>query len=204
MTRHRLEPLVGATPAATGRAAPCGRVRGRVHREAHTLDDASIGKEARVSSDDHLAVKTWLRLLACSTQIEQAIRSQLRHAFATTLPRFDYLAQLERHPGGLHLKAMSRYLMVTGGNVTGMTTQLVREGLVTRTPDPADGRSARVSLTPRGRREFMHMARAHEVWLTTMFDGFGFERKEALYTLLGQLRLHLVQRDHAHLTKKVR
>ena len=85
------------------------------------LDEQNIGLEARAASDDHSAVKLWLRLLACSTQIEQEIRSRLRQRFATTLPRFDYLAQLERHADGLRMNALSRYLMVTGGNVTGLS-----------------------------------------------------------------------------------
>ena len=96
----------------------------------HVLGDESIGREARVQVGDHGAVKLWLRLLACSTQIEQEVRSRLRQRFATTLPRFDYLAQLERHPEGLRMNALSRYLMVTGGNVTGLTDQLVAEGHV--------------------------------------------------------------------------
>ena len=91
---------------------------------ARALGDHGIGREARAQHDDHAAVKLWLRLLACSTQIEQQIRTRLRERFATTLPRFDYLAQLERHPQGLRMNALSRYLMVTGGNVTGLTDQL--------------------------------------------------------------------------------
>jgi hypothetical protein len=59
------------------------------------LGEQTIGREARSQSGDHSAVKLWLRLLSCSTQIEQEIRTRLRQRFATTLPRFDYLAQLE-------------------------------------------------------------------------------------------------------------
>ncbi len=164
-------------------------------RTTAAMDEARIGKEARASQDDHLVVRTWLRLFACSTQVEQLIRRQLREQFATTLPRFDYLAQLQRHPEGLRMKVLSRYLMVTGGNVTGMTNLLVDEGWVVRKPDPADGRSALVSLTPRGRVAFLQMAQVHEQWLTTLFHGFGSERKEALYDLLGKLRVHLAQKD---------
>ena len=71
------------------------------------LDDDHIGREARVSADDHTAVKLWLRLLSCSTQVEQEVRSRLRQRFDDTLPRFDYLSQLERHPAGLRMNALS-------------------------------------------------------------------------------------------------
>jgi DNA-binding MarR family transcriptional regulator len=159
------------------------------------LDDDRIGQEARAQSSDHSAVKLWLRLLSCSTQIEQEIRTRLRQRFGTTLPRFDYLAQLERHPQGLRMNALSRYLMVTGGNVTGLTDQLVAEGWVERLPDPLDRRSLIVRLTDAGRARFLEMAQAHEAWLVEMFDGFDPALKAALYDALGRLRVHLVQQE---------
>ena len=161
----------------------------------HVLGDEAIGREARAQSSDHSAVRLWLRLLSCSTQIEQEIRSRLRKGFGTTLPRFDYLAQLERHPEGLRMNALSRYLMVTGGNVTGLTDQLVAEGHVERVPDPQDRRSLIVCLTPSGRQQFLRMAQAHESWLIEMLEGFDGAHKEALYELLGRLRVHLARKE---------
>jgi DNA-binding MarR family transcriptional regulator len=134
-------------------------------------------------------------MLACTTQIEQEIRSRLRLRFGTTLARFDYLAQLDRHPDGLRLSALSRYMMVTGGNVTGLTDQLVRDGWVERFPDADDGRAARVRLTSRGRSQFAAMATEHESWLTDMLAGFGRHEKLTLFDLLGELRVHLAGRQ---------
>ena len=157
------------------------------------LDDHQIGLEARADADDHLAVRTWLRLLSLTTQVEQEIRTRLRERFGTTLARFDYLAQLERHPDGLRMSALSRFLMVTGGNVTGLTTQLEAEGLVERQPDPDDGRSWRVRLTVRGRRDFDAMATEHEGWVRELFDGVPVRDQQRLYELLGQMRHHLAR-----------
>jgi DNA-binding MarR family transcriptional regulator len=167
--------------------------RPRSFRLVHVLGDDSIGREARAQSSDHSAVRLWLRLLACSTQIEQEVRSRLRQRFGTTLPRFDYLAQLERHPQGLRMNALSRYLMVTGGNVTGLTDQLIAEGWVERAPDPDDRRSLIVKLTAAGRRQFLRMAAEHEAWLVEMLDGF--DAAPALYETLGRLRVHLAGRQ---------
>jgi DNA-binding MarR family transcriptional regulator len=110
----------------------------------------SIGLEARVADADHQSLKLWLRLLACSTQIEIEIRRRLRERFGVTLPRFDYLAQLHRHPDGLRMSVLSRYLMVSGGNVTGLTDELEGRAGRARDQDPADGRSC-VRLTTPGR-----------------------------------------------------
>jgi len=158
---------------------------------ARLLDDQNIGLEARVGEADHQSLKLWLRLLACSTQIETLIRRRLRQRFGISLPRFDYLAQLHRHPDGLRMNALSRYLMVSGGNVTGLTDELAKEGLVARDDDPDDRRSVRVRLTPLGRRAFERMAREHEGWVVSFFAGLDGEHKQALYESLGRLRVQL-------------
>lgn len=155
------------------------------------LDDLSIGLEARVVEADHQSLKLWLRLLACSTQIETLIRRRLRERFGISLPRFDYLAQLHRHPDGLRMNQLSRYLMVSGGNVTGLTDELEKDGLVVREPDLQDRRSARVKLTAAGRRSFERMAREHEAWVVDLFGGLPGADKAALYDGLGQLRHQL-------------
>ncbi len=171
--------------------------RGR-ERPLKTLAEHHIGVEARAGSEDHLDVRLWLRLLACTNQIEQEIRTRLRVRFGTTLPRFDYLAQLNRHPDGLRMSALSRYLMVSGGNVTGLTDQLVTEGWVDRVPDPDDKRATLVRLTSRGRTRFAEMAAEHERWLTDLFGEFGHRDERQLFDLLGQLRVHLATDSMPH------
>lgn len=155
------------------------------------LDDKQIGMEAGLSQKDHRAVRLWLRLLSCSTQIEQVIRNRLRTEFGTTLARFDYLAQLARHPDGLRMKNLSRYLMVTGGNVTGLTDQLVHEGLVKRTNDLEDRRALIVQMTPKGKKWFEQVAIEHEKWLDELLGRLDPREMETLHNMLGQLRVVL-------------
>jgi len=147
--------------------------------------------ESRVVADDHQALKLWLRLLACTTRIEGQIRKRLSQDFATTLPRFDLLAQLERHPDGLAMRELSQRLMVTGGNITGITDQLEAEGLVLRVPHPSDRRSFSVRLTPVGRRQFKKMAATHEGWIIELLGGWAPEQKAQVYGLLADLKQHL-------------
>ncbi|WP_413888749.1 MarR family winged helix-turn-helix transcriptional regulator [Candidatus Aalborgicola defluviihabitans] len=111
---------------------------------------AELGYEARGATGDHAALKLWLRMLSCTNQIEAEIRRRLRLRFDTSLPRFDYLAQLYREPDGLRMKELSSHLMVTGANVTGVTDELERDGLVARSSSPSDRRSWIVRLTPKG------------------------------------------------------
>ncbi len=161
------------------------------------LDDASIGFEGRLASDDHQSLKVWLRLLSCSTQIESEVRRRLRAEFGMTLARFDYLAQLSRHPGGLRMSALSRFLMVTGGNVTGLTDELAKDGLVERVTEPDDRRSYRISLTPRGAALFERIAAVHENWIIEIFAAMNGAQKAQLHELLGGVRVHLTEIQHA-------
>lgn len=144
--------------------------------------------ETRARDEDHLALRLWLRLLACTNLVEAPLRQRLREGFEGSLPRFDLMAQLDRHPGGLKMRELSRRLMVTGGNVTGLTDRLVAEGLVERQPDPNDGRAYTVALTPEGRRQFRTMATAHERWVVELLGGLDAAEQQQLFELLGRLK----------------
>ncbi len=147
--------------------------------------------ETRLAEDHHQAIKLWLRLLTCTNLITAEIRTRLREEFDTTLPRFDLLAQLERHPEGLRMGELSRRMMVTTGNVTGITDQLEAEGLVRREVDLQDRRSFTVKLTPQGRKVFGEMARVHEGWVIEFFSGLSASERDGLFALLGKLKTHL-------------
>lgn len=153
--------------------------------------EASDRGQGTSLSVDPLALRTWLRLLTCHNQIESNLRNRLRLGFETTLPRFDLMAQLERHPEGLKMRELSRLLMVTGGNVTGLADRLAHEGLIERRDDPRDRRAFYVSLTAKGREQFERMAREHEQWVTGLFAALGPQELTQLWDLLGKLKQSL-------------
>lgn len=146
--------------------------------------------EARVHSEHPEALRLWLRLLTCTQLVEKEVRTRLREQFATTLPRFDLMAQLERAPQGLKMNELSSRMMVTGGNVTGIADQLVAEGLVDRLAVAGDRRACRVRLTPKGRRTFREMAREHEGWIVGAFATLNDRELATLYRLLGKVKEH--------------
>jgi DNA-binding MarR family transcriptional regulator len=94
----------------------------------------------------------------------------------------------------MKMRELSRRLMVTGGNVTGLTDRLVAEGLVERQDDPGDRRAWTVQLTPEGRRQFRAMARAHEAWVMELFAELSASQQRQLFELLGQLKQTLPPR----------
>lgn len=149
--------------------------------------------ETSLTKDDRMDLRVWIRLLTCSNMIEREVRQNLREEFDITLPRFDLLAQLERAPGGLTMGELSRRLMVTNGNVTGLIDRLVGEGLVERQPAPSDRRAQMVRLTPAGKAAFHGMAPVHQKWIHGMLEGLGRDELEALHDLLGKLKDSCVQ-----------
>jgi DNA-binding MarR family transcriptional regulator len=146
--------------------------------------------EAQGHSDHSGALRLWLRMLTCSQLIEKRVRNNLREQFDTTLPRFDLMAQLERNPEGLKMNELSRRMMVTSGNVTGITDQLVTEGLVERMEVDGDRRAYRIRLTKLGRSTFGEMARQHEAWIVAAFDVLTPREVNALQALLGKVKQH--------------
>ncbi|WP_293437247.1 MarR family transcriptional regulator [Piscinibacter sp.] len=152
-----------------------------------------IDHESRVADDHHQAIKLWLRMLACTTRVENIVRQRLRSEFGTTLPRFDLMAQLDREAEGLSMGELSARLMVTGGNVTGIVDQLEGEGLVVREDHPTDRRAFRVRLTAAGRRQFRRMAAVHEAWIVKLFDGWDATQKNQVHGLLATLKQHLTR-----------
>ena len=149
---------------------------------------ASSDTETRATSEHAPDLRLWLRTLACTNLIENHIRSRLRSEFDITLPRFDLMAQLERSPQGLKMGELSKRMMVTGGNVTGITDQLVSEGLVVREDSPKDRRAYIIKLTQEGRRSFRKMAESHEKWVVELFDGMDEKQRGQLYDLLAVLK----------------
>ncbi|MDQ8031294.1 MarR family transcriptional regulator [Bordetella genomosp. 1] len=150
--------------------------------------------ETRAAPDDHHALRLWLRMLTCCNLIESEIRSRLRTEYDTTLPRFDLMAQLQRAPKGMKMGELSRHMMVTNGNITGITDQLEKEGLVVRTKVESDRRSSLLKLTPQGRKAFAKMAKAHESWVKGMFGDMPEASRNTLYKALGELKLQVVSK----------
>ena len=145
-------------------------------------------KVAERPGDHKTELRLWLRLLTCTTLIENEVRRRLRDQFDITLPRFDLLAQLDRAPNGMTLGELSQRMMVSNGNITGLVDRLVEQGLIRRKPAPNDRRVQIVSLTPEGRREFRTMARVNADWVGEIFAGLTQKDIEALMPLLAKTK----------------
>ena len=155
-------------------------------RLAHLDSETKVMESPHAHKDE---LRLWLRLLTCTNLIEAGIRKKLAENFETTLPRFDLLAQLERAPKGMTLGDLSRRMMVTNGNVTGLVERLVQSGHVDRRTSNVDRRAQVIRLTKSGRAEFRKMAAEHEIWIADMFGDLGEKDVRELMRLLGKTKL---------------
>jgi len=142
-------------------------------------------------------LRLWLRLLKVVRGIEAQLRDNLRQDFATTLPRFDMLAALSRHPEGLKMSQLSGVLRVSNGNVTGIADRLAEEGLVKRVPVPGDRRAMILRLTEAGQAEFLTQAAAHESWINQMLDGVSAVDARAMAARLSAFAASIEEKEKA-------
>ena len=146
--------------------------------------------------DGKRSLRLWLRLLTCATTIEQTIAQRLRDEFGSTLPRFDMLSALDRAgETGLTMGEVSRMLMVSNGNVTGLAQRLKADGLI-EPLSGADRRVQRVRLTALGRTRFAAMAAAHEHWIETLLADLTPAEADDLIRLLEQTKRSLRSAIH--------
>jgi DNA-binding MarR family transcriptional regulator len=132
-----------------------------------------------------LAVRAWVRILAVQKRALAAIRDELEREM--TMPRFDLLANVCRNDGQT-LASLSRSMLVTAGNLTGLVDRAARDGLVERRADPGDRRAWRVHVTPKGQRAFRDAERRHASRVAKLFAGLSPTELVALMRLLDKLR----------------
>ncbi len=115
-------------------------------------------------------LRMWIRMLRTTRFVETQIREFLRDTYDTTLPRFDVMAALYRADDSLKMSVLSKQLLVSNGNVTGIVDRLVADGLVMRVAIENDRRAMPVCLTPEGRKLFARMAKDHEALVSQLFS----------------------------------
>jgi DNA-binding MarR family transcriptional regulator len=132
----------------------------------------------------------WVRLLKAHGLLLREVRRLVPAGL--TLPQFDVLAQLDRRPEGMTPKELTRALLVTSGNVTGIVGRLVSQGLVARRAVPQDRRTVRVVLTPEGRRLIAEVLPGHRRDVARLLAGVPPSALAALREALGEF-LHALE-----------
>jgi DNA-binding MarR family transcriptional regulator len=143
---------------------------------------------SRREGDSKARLRLWIRLLRATRLVESETRERFKTQFNVTMPRFDVMAALWRQPDGMLMSEISRFLLVSNGNVTGIVDRLVQEGFVVRSQRDGDRRTSFVRLTAKGRAAFAEMAAAHESWMDELLGGITGRNAEQLSAKLKSFR----------------
>ena len=155
----------------------------------HAIPLDAETKAVEMPEDHRDELRLWLRLLTCTTMIEGEVRKRLRERFDVTLPRFDLMAQLDKAPDGMTLSDLSKRMMVSNGNLTGLVERLAASGHLDRRTSDTDRRAQVISLTDLGRAEFRAMAAEHEGWIAAMFGDLSRKDQTDLMRLLAKTKM---------------
>jgi DNA-binding MarR family transcriptional regulator len=148
----------------------------------------------RAGAGEKGPLRLWLRLLATANLIAGELGARLKARHGISLAQFDYLAQLHRSADAdLAMSELGRRLMVTSGNVTGLTDRLERQGWVRRERASHDRRTQFVRLTADGRARFEAIAAEHRQWVQELMAGLDADARRVLFTLLGQLKQSVLE-----------
>lgn len=139
-------------------------------------------------SDSKTRLRLWVRLLRATRRVESETRERFKSQFDVTLPRFDVMAALYRKPDGMLMSEISRFLLVSNGNVTGIVDRLAQDGFIVRSQRNGDRRTSFVRLTAKGHAAFVEMATAHERWINELLGGVKVRDAEDLSAKLKSFR----------------
>lgn len=155
-----------------------------------TRDDPS---EARA----HEAIRVHLRIASCYNLLMREARIRIFERWGLTLPQFDVLAELARAEGpGFTFVELSRLLLVTSGNLTGIVDRLEARNLVRREADLSDRRTIRVRLTHKGRTLTEEILPRHRKDLAELLSFMPLDRLIRLAALLDRLKRGLTTERH--------
>lgn len=172
----------------------------RIARRAARMEPAvdsdmeTRGQEALGSRARHGDLRLWLRILTIHKLVNNEVRRRLREQFGMSLSRFDLLAQLDGRSEGMRMGELSKRLMVTTGNITGLVDELVAEELVERLPDPTNRRASLAAMTAKGRKTFGAAAKANETWIEELFAGLTAAEKTAMFDMFGRQKADIAAR----------
>jgi DNA-binding MarR family transcriptional regulator len=124
------------------------------------------------------------RLRLSATRLARRLRQESGAGLSPS--QLSALAVISNH-GPLTLGALAEHERVAPPSITKVVTKLECDGLVTRTPDPADRRVCRVAVSLEGAALIEESRRRKTVWLTSRISELDPDRQRRLADALDVL-----------------
>ena len=137
---------------------------------------------------DPESMAVFARLSRAQASAGEPIEATLA-GFGINRGEFDVLASLRRSgkPFELSAGALAQAVVLSPSAMTNRLKRLEEHGLVTRRPDPANGRVVLVALTSAGRRLVDEAVVAHVATLNGLLSGFRPREVRSMSELLARL-----------------
>ena len=148
----------------------------------------NIDLETRINDSSSEDLRLVLRLAAFNNLIQNELRNRLRLQFDMTAPRYELLAQLSTETQGLKMGELSDRLMVSNGNITAISLQLEKAGLISRATNRQDRRSTFIKMTAKGKKIFAKMEVAYNQWVEELLNQLSKQSKEQLHQHLDEAK----------------
>lgn len=134
---------------------------------------------------DNLNLKTLIALSRCAQNVHKREYKTIKEG-GLTVSQFGVLEVLY-HKGDLRICEIIDKILSTGGNMTVVIDNLVKDGLVKRCEDPKDRRVNLISITEKGRSLIEEIFPKHVDNINEIFSTLTVEEKKSLISLLKKL-----------------
>ncbi len=158
---------------------------GRDHtRDAAFRADAYAGR----MTDRRLAVEAWESVFRAQHEIFGQISTDFEGT-ALTQAEYDVLLTVTRMPDmTARLRDVTANMLISQPSVSRLVDRMVARGLVTKCPDPDDGRGALVGATPQGLRAFRTVGASHARSIAAHMSRLTDDELRTLLELTAKLR----------------
>lgn len=185
-------------PSDNGGARPAGeRPPARAPLPNKSASPRGARASVEIPAETQLSMRVHLRLATVRNLLMRESRLAADR-WGLTLPQFDVVAELARaDEQGFTFVQISRLLLVTSGNLTGIIDRLEGAGLVRREADARDRRVIRIHLTDKGRSLVQRMLPRHAQAVQALLSFMPKGQLQQLSEMLGDLRTGLRERINA-------
>jgi DNA-binding MarR family transcriptional regulator len=136
----------------------------------------------------HLAVDAWESLFRAQHEVFSEISTDFRGT-GLEQAEYDVLLTVTRAPEmTARLRDVTSLMLVSQPSVSRLVDRMVTRGLVTKCPDPDDGRGALVRATEEGAAAFRRIATQHARTISERMSRLDDDELRALRDLTAKLR----------------
>jgi len=113
-----------------------------------------------------------LMAIVRTAEIFKRVHSSVFRNFGLSFSQYNILRVLDASSNGQNkMSEISRIMLVSGANITGIAKRLVSDGFIIKKSDPTDDRVTILEITPKGKTTLKNIEKEKDEWLEVMLSG---------------------------------